>query len=294
MNKISQYLLANRFQAMLLALILATLPILSVSAMILLAFLTLRQGWKSGLGILIATLIPSFVVLSLAKVDVLSLVIISSINILVWILACELRRTVSWVWVIEAGAGLGIIVVCVLHLVFPDLILWWQDNMQAYLDQAKQLWAAMPVDRMGDFIHRTAKIATGAQAAMVLIMALTCLAVGRYWQASLFNPGQLKPELQCIRLSRGFVSVLIVLAVAAGLGRIEMLIDTLPILVMALALAGLSLFHYGLAARKIGTLWLIVFYVVGSILMTYSLVALCLLGLIDSFWDLRKKINTKI
>jgi hypothetical protein len=292
MEKLSQFLLAHRTQAMLLALTLAALPLLSLLAIILLAFITLRQGWQAGLAILVAMLAPSVAVLFFVKVDVLSLVIVSSINILVWVLALELRRSLSWTWIIQIGAGIGIALVCVLHLIYPDVVLWWQENMQGYLVQAKQLWAGLPLDKMGAFVHRTAHVATGAQVAMVLSMSLLFLMAGRYWQSRLFNPGQLKPELHAIRLPRSFVAVLIVLALA-GFAKIGMFVDCLPIIATVLALAGLSVVHYIVEARKIRDIWLVLFYIIGSLLIVYFLVTLCLLGLIDSFWDLRNRLVKK-
>jgi hypothetical protein len=293
MEKFSQYLLDNPRQAILIALILSTLPLLSLFALVLLAFVTLRQGWKRGLGIVVATVIPSLLIIFLGQIDILSVVILNSIPVLVWIFASELRRTLSWAWLIQLGTVLGVLLICALHSVYPDLILWWQDYMHGYLVQAQQLWPAMPVDKMNNFIDRMAKIATGTQIAMVLTMALSCVVMGRYWQAILFNPGQLKPELHFVRLSKGFVWILIILGLLASVGRIEVLIDALPVIALAVSLAGLSLLHYIVAVKKIGIIWLGLFYIVGSILMFYSLTFLCLLGLIDSFFDIRNRIVTK-
>jgi hypothetical protein len=293
MDKLGQYLLAHRTQAALLALTLATLPLLSLLAIVLIALVTLRQGWQAGLAILIATLAPNLAVFWFAKVDVVSLAIVSSINIVVWILAIELRRSLSWAWTIQVGAGLGIAVVCILHLVYPEVVEWWQGHMQVYLDQVKQVWASVPAEKMQAFIQRAAKIATGVQAAMVLSMGLLGLMAGRYWQARLFNPGQLRPELHHIRLSRSFVVVLILLALAGGIGRIEMGIDVLPIIAVVLAVAGLSVVHCVAKERKISLLWFVLFYIISSLLAVYFLVALCLIGLIDSFWDVRSKLVKK-
>lgn len=292
---IGEYILHHRLQTIGIALLLAYLPLFNALALIILALVTLRKGEQEGLWILLAMLLPPLVNYALARIDGLLLAITAADNILLWFLAGQLRRTNSWTWVLQVGITLAIAVVVLAHVVNPAIDLGWEQRLSAYLHQAKTIFifSSFQWEQLTPFIRNAAKMATGVQAAVALSTSLIWLMVGRWWQATLFNPGKLSPELHNINIAQSLAIALAVLLVTAFLTRAKLFLDLVPLGVLPFTVAGLSLIHYFVAAKKITIVWLGLLYLIMATLFFYVTTGLMALGLLNSFIDFRKKIAVK-
>jgi uncharacterized protein YybS (DUF2232 family) len=129
--------------------------------------------------------------------------------------------------------------------------------------------------------------ATGMAAIMLSFYALLDLLAGRWWQDTMFNPGGLSTELKAIRLSK-VCAIILLIGAAFAFGHVVMMQDAMLILGMMFALAGLSLMHYVITATRAKWWWVAIIYIALSI-VPESIVLFVLAGLLDSFFDFRKK-----
>jgi hypothetical protein len=291
MQPFGQFIMRSRRNAGLLALAFAILPLLNWAAIVIMALVTLRRGAKEGALILACVLLPGIVWVMLSKNQTMLLNMVVG-SILVWILAWVLHRSHSWSLTLLVGAGIAIVIIVCLHSYIDGINAWWQAKMATYLNAAG---SEMQMDTTAQqaTIMKLAKIATGLQAAAVLLIDLLWLIMARYWQAVLYNPGKLRGELHTICLPKWSSVVLIVIALLAWLTAWPQLIDILPVVAVVFALAGLSVVHYVIYARKMNWILLVLLYLVLIFALPYMVVALVIVAMCDSWLNLRKRYVTK-
>lgn len=210
----------------------------------------------------------------------------------VWILASVLHKTHSWSYVLLAGAFIGAVVIVALHGSINDMNAWWAHKMSSYMQSAGK---EMEIDTSAQqaMIAQLAKFATGLQAAAIFLVDIVWLAVARYWQALLYNQGQLRPELYKIQLPKWSTVVLVIVGLIAYATKMPMLIDMLPMLFVAYTLAGISLVHFVVSARKVSWLWLVLLYAGLVFALPYMVAALVIVAICDSWFNLRRLYATQ-
>lgn len=291
MKPFGDFIMRSQRNAGLLAFAFALLPFLNWLSVIIMALVTLRRGAKQGLLILICVLLPSVVWLFFSKNDTVLLNIVVGATV-VWILAGVLHKTHSWSYVLLAGAFIGAVVIVALHGSINDMNAWWSHKMTSYMTSASK---EMQIDISAQqaMIAQLAKFATGLQAAAIFLVDMVWLAVARYWQALLYNQGKLRPELHNIRLPKWSTMVLIAIGLLALATKMPMLIDMMPMLFVAYALAGISVVHYVASARKVSWFWLVLLYASLVFALPYMVAALVVVALCDSWFNLRRLYATK-
>lgn len=294
MRKLGQYLLANPLHAMLAALVCAVLPLFSIPvgflAAILVGFVTLCRGYKTGLWVLLGVAIPVLAVSIWKQVFVFDLMLLRCV--LVWLLASILRGTVSWRLVLEIMTVLGILTVFSFHLLLEDVPSWWIEVLKHYEPLLNSVLAGqLSEDRVREMIAQIAPFATGLFAALLLMGAFCQLLLARWWQAALFKPGGLSKEFITIRA--GWVlAVILTLTVIPALFGAGFAIDLLPVVILPFAIVGLSLLHNWARHSKKVVYLLVSFYIGLIFLPVIFVVVLALGGYIDSWYDLRKRYLT--
>jgi len=287
MKPFGAFLMRGRRNAALLALLFALLPFLNWLSVIIMALVTLRKGAKEGALILLCVLMPACILALIAR-DFAILYNVLLTAIIVWLLAIVLHKSHDWSVVLLVGVALGIVGIIAVHSYIDDINAWWQQRMLAYLQQVSTDMHVNTVQQKQVVMHLS-KIATGIQATLLLAVNLLWLLVARYWQAILYNPGALRAELHRIRMPRWASIVLVLLGLAGLLTQFMVIVDLLPIALLAFMLAGLSLVHFIIAARKAHWLWLLVFYIILVFALPYIGMALVILALADSLLNLRQR-----
>jgi hypothetical protein len=219
-------------------------------------------------------------------------------NVLTWVFACMLHRKASWSMILQVAALLGVLVISVTHLIYPDVADWWGSQLQSYYDQAQAMTAgvlskataATSNESQADAINLTKQYATGLMVSAVLFNALLQLIVVRWWQSVVFLPGTLRRELHNIRLSR-LAGILFAASLVASYIGNSVISDMMPVLYMLFAAAGLSLIHYlfGLMRSPTVWFWLSFMYLVLIYTLPVSIWIVAMLGLIDIWADVRKR-----
>src|SRR5579872_1336727 len=270
LRRFTDFVLRSRLHAMGVAFALSLVPLFGASIGILIAaFVTLRKGALEGTFVLCAAIAPYLLSYALSSAStepqamMIATMTIIAINILTWVLALVLRRYGNWSLVIEVSILSGIVLISVIHLVFPEIQDWWGKQLTTYLNKTASIFEqfspegeATQEEMQASIVANIKQFVTGFVIASIIFNALLQLIIARWWQAILFNPGGLRKELHQIRLSYVSAAVFIVVLGLAYVGNAFGL-DTMPVMVTAFCAAGLSLIHSLFASKNAGWFWLI-------------------------------------
>ncbi len=282
---------------------------LSILGIIIATLITLVSGVWLGLVFVLAATLPYLVTIyyfpvSSGAIATPTLVVWTGVavavlsNILTWVFAVMLRRQASFSFMLQMAALLGVLVISVIHLAYPDVANWWGQQfkwLQSFYAQiappaAMKKAAAIPSEAQLEAIDVAKQIATGVMVTAILFNALLQLIVARWWQASVFHPGSLRRELQEIRLSQLAGVLFFISLVFSYLGN-SVILDIMPVLYMLFGAAALSLVHYlfGRMHSKTVWFWLSVFYLTLIFAWPFSIVLIAMFAWLDIWLDIRKR-----
>ncbi len=295
MHRLGQYLLANPIRAMIAALFCALLPLISIPggfiAAILVGFVTLCQGYKSGFLVLAGVTVPTIGLAVWDHVVLFDFVLLRCL--LVYGLAIILRQYGSWRLTLEIITLLGVITVLIFHLVIGDVPAWWLDTLGHYKEELSSLTGGqLSEDKIQQFLNQIAPMATGLFTTLIFFGVICQLLIARWWQATLFNPKGLAKEFVEIRMAVWLVFFYTIVLIAKFVG-LELANDLLPTLMFPFVIVGLSLLHYWARYKKEIVFLLVVVYLSLIFLPLVVLVFLALAGYVDSWYDLRKRYHKR-
>lgn len=291
MRKIGDFLLANDLNAGIVALICALLPLIYLPggflASIIVGFITLQKGSKSGLFVLAWVALPAIALFILRRFEVFDILLVRCF--LVFLFALVLRAYRSWCLVLELGVLLGFLVILGLHLFIPDMKAWWTGHMNEYINMVGQSTSwQLSSDETQALIQRMVPFATGMSAGFVLIATFVELLMARWWQSAIFSPGSLRYEFTNIHFGRIPALVLSLITIVLFF-KIHLVMDFFPIAIVPFVIAGLSLLHFTVNRNR--NLWIpaILLYVGLFFLPIIVVILLSITGYIDSWINVRNK-----
>jgi cytochrome c oxidase subunit IV len=312
--RFTNYMLQHRIQFLIGMMLLACLSILdptgvigsivATTGILIAAFMTLSRGGLEGLFFTIAATLPYVVVFyayekqnnTIPLFFWIALLVAILSNIVTLIAATMLQRQMRWSVIIQLATLSGVLVVSLLHLIYPDIANWWSEQLQLSVTQlaavtGKSAQASVPSqDARLEFINLTKYYATGLLIACILFEGFFQLALARWWQAAVFAPGALRKELHHIRLSPLAGVLFVVSIVLSYLGNSTVL-DIMPIVYLLFCVAGLSLVHYffGLMTSPTKWFWLMLLYTTLLLSMPVGAMLVAMIGLADVWMDMRRR-----
>lgn len=281
MRAIAEFIMRGRMQATLVVVGSAALPLLFWLSAAASCLVLLRRGPKDAVGILAWAMLPALAWWYFGEPRTL-LVLLGSLG-----LALMLRAGQSWVRVLLGSIAVGLVFSVVLGAVFrepiAELATQLQKLMPQMLDGAYQQLSVEERARLESLI---APVLTGLMAALLQIVSLLCLMLGRYWQAVLYNPGGFGSEFRALRLPPMLAFGLLTAMLLGPNFGVELAMLT-PLCSVPLAFAGLALLHGLSASGRLAKFWLVGLYV--SLLLFLQLVypLLVALAIVDSLIDFR-------
>lgn len=243
------------------------------------SLVTLRQGPAEGGLLLLWALLPALGLLFFAQQPVQLLTVTSTV-----LLAMVLRITASWTAVLLGLILLGFISGLMVERLSPglpikeaDAALWLETLNLEGLEQ---------IDRR-QLLAGLMQMSLGVYATLLTFLMVGGLALGRWWQSLLYNPGGFGREFQQLRLPLSLalgLALLIGLGWSTGSGAV---IGWTLLLTVPLAIAGLALLH-GLATRY-GWGWpmLAGFYLLLLLMFQFVYPLLAGVALLDSIINFR-------
>ena len=302
--RITHTLLRGKRFAVPLTVLVSLLPVLNWFAWVMMAFVTIRRGWRASWPVLLAVVFPQILLNSMMFHNVLMASQILVAGLLLWVAALCWHKMRSWVLVLEANLLFGSAVILLTHCLMPEIAHMWQQLYTHYWQGWSQELAAnswwqdygasmlLTLQNNPKVLITLSHIATGVSVAAMLLASLLQLLLAQYWEQRFFNNQQWRQQLKAIRLSRsvGFMYMVLLVIAVAGVVIVQ---DLLPLWCMIFAIAGLSLFHAKLTRSKRAS-WhyrmrLIAVYTLMVLLLVYAFLGLVLLGVFDSALNLRSR-----
>lgn len=331
-RKLSHYLLAHPYVALPIMFLLASSTVvdsLKVAPLILLLMLggafsltyaglvTLLQGELIGGCFMAAVTAPYLIKLGLILyathtpsspefLIIIGIVFSCLLNLLVWVIACLIRRGYSWSTLLQSVTLLGIFGLCLVSLFYPHLTEWWVSVLQKPAELAQKqalVVSGQPVitpEMQKRYIEEIAVSASGMMTAGLVFCALMQVMLSRWWQGFLSSPELLSKELAGIRLSR-LTGVLFALGLlASSLGEFyselnnDLVTGFMPVAYMLFLIVGLILVHhfFGMVSSKARMFWILFFYIFFIYMMPFSVVMIAMIALFDIWIDLRKRFSS--
>jgi flagellar biosynthesis protein FlhB len=191
------------------------------------------------------------------------------------------------------ASGLGVLAVMLMHLLVPDLVVWWQGLIEPFMAQlSEQPGWQLDSAQTEQLSSSLALMMTGLLAAGMSFNAITGLFIGRAWQAQLYNPGAFGSEFRELRLGKPvalFTALLIALSLSPLAESLRWLVDCLPVMLVAFGIQGLSIVHAIVYQGQKSKGWLVAMYILLVVMLPQMLMMLATLGVLDQWFNFRKR-----
>ena len=288
MRAIAEFIMRGRMQATLVVAGCAAMPLLYWLGAAAGCLVLLRRGLKDALGVLALGLLPALIWWLYSDDPRALLVLLGSAS-----LALVLRASESWNRVLLVSIAMGVVFSVVLGTAFaPQIEMLAQALIKVMPSLLGDVYQQMSVDEQARFASLITPILTGLIAALLQIVSVLSLIVGRYWQALLYNPGGFGREFRAVRIPLGPAMLLLAgMVVSPNLGvQMSMLV---PLCSVPLVFAGLALIHGLVAQKRLAKFWLVGLYVTLLLFMQLIYPLLVVLAIVDSLIDFRGRLAPK-
>ena len=288
MRAIAEFIMRGRMQATLVVAGCATLPLLYWLGAAAGCLVLLRRGLRDALGVLALGLLPALAWWLYSDDPRALLVLLGSAS-----LALVLRASESWNRVLLVSIAMGVVFAVVLGTVFaPQIEMLAQALIKVMPSLLGDVYQKLSVDEQARFASLIAPVLTGLIAALLQIVSVLSLIVGRYWQALLYNPGGFGREFRAIRIPLGPAMLLLALMLLGPNLGSQMAMLT-PLCSVPLVFAGLALIHGLVAQKRLAKFWLVGLYVTLLLFMQLIYPLLVVLAIVDSLIDFRGRLAPK-
>ncbi|MBN2974817.1 hypothetical protein BFW88_02305 [Pseudomonas fluorescens] len=288
MRALAEFIMRGRMQATLVVAGCAALPLLYWLGAAAGCLVLLRRGLQDAVGVLALGLLAAlFWWLKLDEPKVL-LVLLGSSS-----LALVLRASESWVRTLLVSVALGLVFSLLIDAAFrPQIEVVAQEIVKVLPLALGELYQQLSVDERARLATLIAPVLTGLMAAIMQVVSVLSLILGRYWQALLYNPGGFGREFRSIRIPAGPAMLLLALMVVGpNLGpqmAFLMLFCSVP-----LVFAGLALIHGLVAQKRLAKFWLVGLYVTILPFMQLIYPLLVVIAIVDGLIDFRGRLASK-
>ena len=287
MRAIAEFIMRGRVQATLVVVGSAALPLLFWLSAAAGSLVLLRRGLSDALGILAWAMLPAVGWWYFGEPRTL-LVLLGTLG-----LALLLRANLPWSRVLLCSVALGLVYGVVLGAVFREPIEAMALELQKLMPQMLEgVHQQLSVDERARLDSLVAPVLTGLIAALLQVVSLLCLMLGRYWQALLYNPGGFGREFHSLRLPIPLALLLFAgMLLGPNLGAQAAMLA--PLCSVPLMFAGVALLHGLVAQGGLAKFWLIGMYVTLLLFMQLTYPLLVVLAIVDSLFDFRGRLARK-
>ena len=288
MRALAEFIMRGRVQATAVVAGCAALPLLYWLGAAAGSLVLLRRGLKDALGVVALGLLPALFWWLYSSDPRALMVLLGSSG-----LALVLRASESWNRVLLVSIAMGVVFSVVLGTAFgPQIEMLAQALIKVMPSLLGEVYQKMSVDEQARFASLIAPILTGLIAALLQIVSVLSLIVGRYWQALLYNPGGFGREFRSIRIPAGPAMLLLACMLVGPNFGPQMAMLT-PLCSVPLVIAGLALMHGLVAQKRLAKFWLVGLYVTLLLFMQLIYPLLVVLAIVDGLIDFRGRLAPK-
>lgn len=287
MRALADFIMRGRVQATLVVAGSAALPLLFWLSAAAGCLVLLRRG-SDALSVLGIGLLSALASWHFLKDPTTLLVLIGACS-----LALILRAGHTWNRVLLCSVAVGLLCAVSLGTVFSSIIESLAQTFKDVLPLAMGgVYETFSADQKAFVTAMTAPLMIISIASSLQIFSVLCLMLGRYWQASLYNPGGFGREFRAVRFPKSVaLSLLAVMCVAPFFGLHALIL--LPLCSVPLIFAGLALVHGLVAQKRLASFWLVGMYVTLFPFMHLLGPLLVVLAIVDSLIDFRGRMASK-
>ncbi|MBU6961045.1 hypothetical protein KRR23_25355 [Pseudomonas sp. CVAP len=288
MRAIAEFIMRGRMQATLVVAGCAALPLLYWLGAAAGSLVLLRRGLKDALGVLALGILPALIWWLYSDDPRALMVLLGSSG-----LALVLRASESWNRVLLVSIAMGLVFSMVLGAAYrPQIEMLAQELVKILPLALGDLYQQLSVEERARLAALIAPVLTGLIAALLQIVSVLSLIVGRYWQALLYNPGGFGREFRAIRIPLG-PAMLLLACMLLGPNFGSQLAMLTPLCSVPLVFAGLALIHGLVAEKRLAKFWLVGLYVTLLLFMQLIYPLLVVLAIVDSLIDFRGRLTPK-
>jgi hypothetical protein len=252
------------------------------------------MGPKEGLLVVVASLavFTGFAVLLLGNF-VISVGLLLSGLLPIYLVTLVLGYTRSLSLSVLASAGIGVLVVLLMHILLNEPAVWWQEVLQPFVEvlQQQPSWQASQ-EQTSAVLASIASLMTGFIGAGITLNALFGLFIGRSWQSNLYNPGSFAGEFVNLQLGKPAALLTIGLMAISLLpikSTLQFIADCLPVMLVIFVIQGLAIVHKRLRQRQKTKLVVMAYVVVAVVIFILQPLAivLAMIGVLEQWRNFR-------
>ncbi len=270
------------------------LPPFSIVSSASVSLVTLRKGANEGLFVLLSACAAAALLGVLLSIPFQIILVYNLVQWLpVWLISIVLREGRHLSLALEIAVLLGIVGVIGFYLLQTDPSAMWR----GYLGNIEPLLADRGVsdDQMQQILDMVPHYLTGVLAASTVFGLMLGLLLARWWQSVLYNPGGFRQEFLSLRiqpvLTLGSFAVIASAIVLNGIVA-EITWNIAILLFVLYTFIGIAVVHVLISAMNARAILLPVFYVM-IFLMPHMLLPLVIIGLADTWLNLRNKVTNQ-
>ncbi len=205
------------------------------------------------------------------------------------LLAAIFRNTRSLDITLQAAALIGALAFIVIDMALPANALFWQQVLKQILEPIF-LAANMPQVDVESNIATVSEYMTGIMIVSIVLVHSSLIFLGYWLNCVAHDCKQYKEDFKNIRLGKVLALLAIGLASAAVVLQSSYLAQLSGILTILFCIPGMSFIHTLCDSMTNSKLWLIISYLL-IVFVPQAIVIIILLGLFETFFGLRNKIN---
>lgn len=295
MQFIAAFAMRGRMQAVMamstLAFLSMVLPPVSIFSSATVSLVTLRKGGLEGFFVLLS---------ACAAMAILGALVLGNFQfalsyglilwVPIWTISIVLREVGRLSLTFESAVALGALGIIGFYWYHPDPAALWQ-SMLSQMIEPMLSGSEIPVDQVMQSVDVFSRYMTGVAAAASVCSLLLGLLLARWWQAALFNPGGFRKEFLILntRPVVALISVGIMIIAWLTKGVAAEIAGNIAILLFVLyGFIGAAILHTLISTMKAKRILLPLFYII-IFFIPHALLPVALLGLGDTWIDLRKK-----
>lgn len=297
MQFLAAFIMKGRLQAMTVASTLALLsmlfPPVSIVSSASVALVTLRNGAKEGLFVLISSCLAA-AVLGMVLLGGYQFALVYGLVLWmpVWLISIILREGRNLITALEVTVLLGCMVTIGFYVYLPEPAALWRGLLEV-MTQQLQAQSDAPVEIVKRSVDAFSHYMTGAVAAGSAYGLLFGLFLARWWQAKLYNPGGFQAEYLALKGHRQLAVVTVIVAAAAALTSglfAELCWNMLIVLSVVYIFTGTALLHCSFAVMK-GSRFMVPFLYITLFAIPHIMLLIAICGLSDTWLNLRNKLK---
>ncbi len=197
-----------------------------------------------------------------------------------------MRTTASWQWVLVTAVVASAIGAWIFSVVATELL---DLRVQQFVQFLERLATEEGIEITEEEArHRLVGFLAMGQAWVMLGL----LALARWWQSLLYNPGGFRAEFHRLRLPPTLGAAIVLLMIGCAWTDEPEFDRWLAVLTVPLAMAGLGLVHWAIGYNKLSKGWVGAFYTGLVLLLQLVYPMLVAAALMDSWFDIRKRFET--